>query len=318
MQALHIQLLHELQRFEASKHSITSVFIGGGTPSTVPPELYKEIFKTISPFCVGDVEITTEANPNSATKEWLEGMLKNGCTRVSFGVQSFNDTKLKFLGREHNATQAKLAVQTAKVVGFAHISLDLIYATKMDTKELLEEDITTALSLPIDHLSAYALTIEENTIFETYPEAAKERFELSQFFVGKIKEHFEQYEISNFGTYRCRHNTGYWKLDDYMGVGSGAVGMLKQQRFYPTTDIEAYIQSPLNIDVEELSEEDIKIEKTLLGLRSCVGVDERNFSQNERKKALLLLEEKKLIKIGHRLYNPDFFLSDELALFIHD
>jgi len=317
MSALSKQTEHELRRFKAQKRSISSVFIGGGTPSTVESELYEKLFKLIAPYLEENVEITTEANPNSASMRWLEGMKELGCTRVSFGVQSFNDTKLKFLGREHNSQEAVNAVNAAKVIGFEHISLDLIYATKVDTKELLESDIKTAFSLPIDHISAYALTIEENTLFEAHPEAAKERLELSTFFINRIKEKgFEQYEISNFGKYRCRHNIGYWMLEDYMGVGSGAVGMLKNRRYYPTTDIEAYIKDPLDINVEVLSEDELKTEKIFLGLRSCVGVDISTLSPAESAQADLLINEDKLIRLNNRAYNPDFLLSDEIALFI--
>ena len=317
MDSLYVQLEHELKRFNAQKNSISSVFIGGGTPSTVEPELYKKSFDLLQPYFQKDVEITTEANPNSASSTWLQGMKKLGCTRVSFGVQSFNDTKLKFLGREHSSAQAYEAIKSARTIGFEHISLDLIYATKMDTKAILEEDIKQAFSLPIDHISAYALTIEENTLFEAHPEVAKEKLELSTFFMDSIKDKgFTQYEISNFGTYQCRHNIGYWELEDYMGVGSGAVGMLKDRRFYPTTDIENYIDNPLDIRVEELSEEDIKTEKVFLGLRSCVGVDENELSSSEKKQVEILLSENRVTRIKNKIYNNDFLLSDEIALFI--
>ncbi len=317
MDSLYVQFEHELERFGASEKCISSVFIGGGTPSTVEPELYEKLFTRLKPFLQDDVEITTEANPNSASSTWLTGMKKLGCTRVSFGVQSFNDTKLKFLGREHSSVQALNAIQAAHDIGFKHLSLDLIYATKMDTKKILEEDIKTAFTLPIDHISAYALTIEENTLFASHPEVAKEKLELTEFFINSIKEKgFEHYEISNFGKYQCQHNIGYWKLDDYMGVGSGAVGMLKNKRFYPTKDIDAYIKNPLDIEVEDLSEEDIKIEKIFLGLRSNVGIDLDNLSSFEKKQVKVLIDEAKVTQVENRIYNNDFLLSDEIALFI--
>jgi len=317
MDALYLQLQHELKRFDTKENSISSVFIGGGTPSTVPPELYKKSFKLLQTYLQKDAEITTEANPNSASHQWLKGMKDLGCTRVSFGVQSFNDTKLKFLGREHSSSQALEAIREAKDMGFEHISLDLIYATKMDTQAILQEDINQAFSLPIDHISAYALTIEENTLFASHPEVAKEKLELSTFFMEAIKaKGFEQYEISNFGTYKCRHNIGYWELEDYMGVGSGAVGMLKNRRYYPTKEIEAYINNPLEIEEEVLSEEDIKIEKIFLGLRSCVGIDESIFSSSEKKQVEILLSENRVTRIKNKIFNNDFLLSDEIALFI--
>lgn len=317
MDSLYTQMLHELERFNAQENSITSIFIGGGTPSTVEPELYEKIFSHLRPFLRDGLEITTEANPNSASKKWLEGMRKLGCTRVSFGVQSFNDTKLKFLGREHSSEQAFEAVKSAKDIGFNHISLDLIYATKMDTKKILEDDIQTAFSLPINHISAYALTIEDNTLFAAHPEVAKEKLELSTFFIDSIKaKGFEQYEISNFGKYRCVHNIGYWELEDYMGVGSGAVGMLKDKRFYPTTDIDSYIKNPLDISIEELSDEDLRTEQIFLGLRSYVGIKLSILTKTEKERVDLLVNENKLIRLKEKVYNPDFLLSDEIALFI--
>ncbi len=317
MKALEQQLRHELTRFMAAPKSIETIFIGGGTPSTVSPEAYAPIFALLETYLSDTVEITTEANPNSATPQWLEGMLALGCTRISIGVQSFHETKLKFLGREHSADQAKACVINASKAGFKHISLDLIYATKMDTLDILSADIETAFSLPIDHLSAYALTIEEDTLFHSHPEAAREKLELSRFFIESIKARgFEQYEISNFGTYRCRHNTGYWKLENYMGVGSGAVGMFEDTRLYPTTDIDAYITDPLNIQQEQLSPEDLHTESIFLGMRSCVGVDYHSLSSSEKRQADLLVQEGKLFLLKGRLYNDDFFLSDELALFI--
>jgi len=165
MKALYSQLSFELKRFHAKENSIETLFIGGGTPSTVDPSLYAPIFKLLKPYLQPNAEITTEANPNSATKEWLEGMRKLGVNRVSFGVQSFNADKLKALNRAHDPQQAKDAILHAKALGYNHLSLDLIYNYQGDSKELLLNDIETAFSLPIDHISAYELTIEEGTKF---------------------------------------------------------------------------------------------------------------------------------------------------------
>lgn len=317
MSALQQQLLFELKRFAPEEQSIKSVFIGGGTPSTVAPELYTEIFTFIKPYLQENAEITTEANPNSATLEWLEGMQKLGVNRVSFGVQSFDPEKLKLLNRAHNPKQAIEAIQNAKKIGFKNISLDLIYATLGDTKELLQKDLDTAFSLPINHLSAYALTIEEGTAFESKPQMSKEQLELTQWLFEEIEDHgFKQYEISNFGTYNSVHNLGYWEYDEYMGVGAGAVGKYKNTRLYPQTEIEKYVQNPLDITSETLSEEDIKIEKIFLGLRSIVGVDQEILNEEEKKKADILLEEEKLECKDGKYFNKEYLLSDEIALYL--
>jgi oxygen-independent coproporphyrinogen-3 oxidase len=317
MQSLQQQLEFELKRFDAQEKSIETLFIGGGTPSTVSPQLYKPIFELLRPYIMDDAEITSEANPNSATLEWLQGMSEFGVNRISFGVQSFNDKKLKFLNRAHNSEDAIRAVNDALHVGIKNISIDLIYATAMDTKELLQKDLEQAFVLPINHISAYALTIEEGTAFEKTPEVAKEKLSLTNFVFDAIKKHgFSQYEISNFGTYQSRHNLGYWQYKNYIGAGSGAVGCKDGVRYYPSTDIDFYIQNPLHVSEENLSKEEQKSEKLFLGLRSIVGVDEKILTNDELKRAELLTNESKLTKIGNKFFNPDYLISDEIALFI--
>lgn len=316
MKALLVQLKFELERFKAEKGSIETVFIGGGTPSTVRPELYRPLFELLAPYIKVGAEITSEANPNSATAAWLEGMYALGVNRISFGVQSFNDEKLRKLGRAHRADDASKALYRAQKAGFEHLSLDLIYGVKNDTKALLEHDLNEAFRLPIDHLSAYALTIEEGTPFASTPDVANEKLALTEWFLKRIKKRFDTYEISNFGDYHSKHNLGYWEYKDYIGLGSGAVGFLKNERFYPNSNVQAYIDDPLDIQSEQLSAEAIKTEKIFLGLRSIVGVDETVLSEKEQEKARLLVKEKKLNYRDGHFYNDDYLLSDELALFI--
>lgn len=316
MQALSIQLDFELKRFGVNPSQlIETVFIGGGTPSTVDPSLYTEIFNTIRPFLVPNAEITSEANPNSATFEWLKGMYELGVNRISFGVQSFNDEKLKTLGRAHNTIHALNAIHNAQKIGFKHLSIDLIYGVAGDTKELLQNDITHAFSLPIDHISLYSLTIEEHTAFEKTPQLAQEELELTQWLFEKIaSQGFEQYEISNFGKSKSIHNLGYWEGKNYIGLGAGAVGFLDNCRFYPSVDIDYYIEHPLEISEEFLDEKALKSEKLFLGFRSCIGVDEKILTKNQLKTAQLLCDEKMLRHHDGRYFNPNFLLADEIAL----
>ena len=317
MEALCKQLDFELQRFEVGKNEIESLFIGGGTPSCVEAKYYEKIFEKIAPYLKENIEITIEANPNSASLQWLGEMYKLGVNRVSFGVQSFSDTKLKILNRAHNSTQAKEAILNAHKVGFKNISLDIIYATLGDTKELLESDLEIAFSLPINHLSAYALTIEEGTPFELKPHMSKEKLKLTSWLFKKIDTYgFNQYEISNFGTYKSSHNLGYWEYKDYIGLGSGAVGKKGLSRYYPTTDISGYIKDPLDIKNEQLTPIDKKMEQIFLGFRSCVGVSKEILLGDELKKAYLLVDEKKLLFKNDTFYNLEYLLADEIALFI--
>jgi len=317
MEALKIQLDFELKRFKATKNSIETLFIGGGTPSTVEPKLYEKIFKTLKPYINPHAEITIEANPNSASKEWLECVFELGINRISFGVQSFDEQKLKTLNRNHSPQQAKNAILNAEKIGFENISLDIIYGVLCDTKQLLENDIKTAVNLPINHLSAYALSIEKETIFEKKPQMANENTDTTRWFFDKIKSHgFNQYEISNFGYYQSKHNLGYWQYKDYIGLGSGAVGKLGSKRFYPCKNVEKYISNPLDIKTEKLSDKNKKFEQIFLGLRCVVGIDKNILDKNEQNRAIILTNEKKLCFKNERFYNKDYLLSDEIALFI--
>ena len=317
MKALERQLRFELERFKVIAHSIESLFIGGGTPSTVTPEAYQPLFALLEPYLAEDVEITAEANPNSATEDWLRGMHDLGVNRISFGVQSFDADKLRALGRAHNPKQAIAAVERAAHIGFAHLSIDLIYNHYRDTQALLKSDIDTALRLPIDHISAYELTIESGTAFAKRPQVRKEDVDLARFVADSLHEAgMQQYEISNFGRYRCRHNLGYWQRKAYIGAGAGAVGFLDERRFYPLRDIDAYINDPLAHKTETLDASARLSETLFLGFRSEVGVALEALPETMRRKAAILCEEGKLIETQGRLYNPDFFLADAWALFL--
>jgi len=317
MLALYKQLSFELERFDAKENSIETLFIGGGTPSTVDPKLYAPIFTLLKPYLQENAEITTEANPNSATKAWLEGMRNLGVNRVSFGVQSFDAEKLKALNRAHNPQQAKDAILHANDLGIKHLSLDLIYNYQGDTKKLLLNDIEQAFSLPIDHISAYELTIEDGTKFSATPEVRQEDENLAFFVCNEIeKRGFKAYEISNFGSYQSKHNKGYWEIKDYIGAGAGAVGFLKDRRFYPQTGIEAYIDNPLKENEELLTAEELLTERIFLGLRSDIGVKKSLLNSNMIQNADLLCKEKKLQCNATHYYNNNFFLADELALYI--
>ena len=319
MEALKKQLQFELEK---NNKQIETIFIGGGTPSTVEPSMYEDIFEIIEPYKLNkDIEITTEANPNSASKKWLEGIMDLGVNRVSFGVQSFNDEKLKFLGRNHNKNQAIKAINEAAEIGYKNINCDIIYDTSCDTKKILEEDFKIIANLPINHVSSYSLTIEEGTKFYKTPEVKKENEENSRYIFKLLEDiGIYQYEISNFAKdneARCKHNIGYWNYTEYLGVGSGAVGTVGCSRTYGKKDVLEYIKTPLTYEqIEILNEEDILTEKILLGFRSIVGVDYNIFTAKQQEKVEDLVEANKLFLRDKRVYAKDYLLADELALFI--
>ncbi len=309
MKSIVKQLKYELERFKLTSSSVESLFIGGGTPSTIEPYLYEEFFETLNPYLHSDAEITAEANPNSASKAWLSDMKKLGVNRLSFGVQSFDETKLKKLGRNHSKKQAIDAILNADKIGIKNISLDLIYATSFD----VEDDIDIAFTLPINHISSYALTLEKNTPFYKKYELTNDSVEAAEKFIAKVTSKFPQYEISNFGKYQSVHNLGYWSGDDYIGIGSGAVGFLKNRRFYPIKDIEKYIKNPLHVEVEKLSNEDLLVESVFMGLRSKIGV---SLDGLKKDRVQVLIDEKKLTYKNQRVYNNNYLLADEIALYI--
>jgi len=320
MKSLNNQLQHDLMRFNIAKKSLDTLFIGGGTPSTVEPKYYEDIFKTLMPYLKDNAEITSEANPNSATKEWLKGMKNLGVNRFSFGVQSFNDVKLKELNRAHNAIEAIKAVENAHLVGIKNISIDIIYDFYSDTKELLQKDIELAFKLPINHISSYELTIEKATEFSKRTEV-KQNSESLGFFLQDLilKNGFKQYEVSNYGKYKSVHNLGYWQHKEYLGIGAGAVGYIDGKRYYPQTNVDNYIKNPNKISkIETLTKDNILTEKIFLGLRSCIGIESKNLPLPMKERADILVNEQKLLLKDNIYYNTDYFLSDELALFIQN
>ena len=320
-EAIKTQLINDIETFNIKEFE--TIFIGGGTPSTMPISFYEKLFSLLSPYLKNIKEVTIESNPN-ASFEWLKAIKNLGINRISFGVQSFNDEKLKFLNRNHSSKMAIKTIENAKKAGFENINLDLIYSTAMDTKNLLQNDLKIAFSLPITHISAYSLTIEENTKWEGDLNKRKEDEELEIWFIEEIKKRFTQYEISNFGK-ACLHNLGYWRGKEYLGIGAGAVGFKKWRmengkwkifRYYPKRDVYKYIENPTNYEYEYLSEEDIKKEKIFLGLRSIVGFEENILNEKEKERVNILIKENKLYKKKNKIFSYDFLLADALTTYI--
>ncbi|ANE36131.1 oxygen-independent coproporphyrinogen III oxidase [Campylobacter iguaniorum] len=311
-QALQKEIATSLQKVE----KISTVFIGGGTPSSVGGEFYEEIFALLSSKLAKNAEISCEANPNSANQKWLENMRKFGVNRISFGVQSFDEKKLKMLGRIHSKQTAINALNLAKEVGFKNINLDIMYGTKLDTKKLLESELKIISNLKINHISAYSLMLEDNTPFKAKFKLKKDSPSLAKFLINSLESlGFKQYEISNFGK-PCKHNLGYWSKKDYLGFGAYSVGTLGNQRFYSPSNLDEYIANPLQKRVENLSKNDRICEYIFLGLRSKVGVKLANLNNEQLEKVQILLKSKKIYQKNGRIFNTNFLLSDEISLFL--
>ena len=237
--------------------SIVSVFFGGGTPSLFAPELIDRFLQGARarlPFVDG-CEITLETNPGTVEHGRFDGYLAAGVNRISFGVQSFDDDKLRRLGRIHSAVEAEAAVKSAQDAGYANINLDLMYALPQQTLDGALADVERALALAPTHISHYQLTLEPNTAFAANPpplpdddhawamqEACEQRLAAAG---------YAQYEISAYAQHgrRCAHNLNYWQFGDYLGIGAGAHGKLSDagngrvHRRWKTRHPRAYLEA---------------------------------------------------------------------------
>ena len=236
---------------------IASVFFGGGTPSLFAPEHIARFLdgaRARLPFA-DDCEITLETNPGTVEHGRFDGYLAAGVNRLSFGIQSFDDDKLRRLGRIHSAAEAEAAVKSAQDAGYANLNLDLMYALPAQTLEGALADVERAVALQPTHLSHYQLTLEPNTAFAANPPplpdddhawAMQEACEARLAAAG-----YGQYEISAYARpgRRCVHNLNYWQFGDYLGIGAGAHGKLSDaasgqiHRRWKTRGPRAYLEA---------------------------------------------------------------------------
>ena len=313
LQALLQDLKSEL---ENKKYFLTSIYIGGGTPNTLPSKTYEKIFECITQNATltQECEITLECNPNLLSKEWCKDLNSLGANRLSIGVQSFFDKKLEFLQREHQGGEIAKALDLAYNAGFENLSVDLIYGTPLDFLLSLKEEITLASKLPINHLSAYCLSIDKGSRFYSSPPALPLE-DMGEIVRDELaKRGFLQYEVSNFANpYKCAHNLSYWRGEEYIGCGAGAVGFQNKARYTKSKHIPSYIKNPHSKNVEYLSSEDLFLERLFLGLRCEIGVALDSLPSH--KVAYLLEEDKAYLQDGF-LKARDLFLADEIALYL--
>ncbi|GHV03360.1 coproporphyrinogen III oxidase [Campylobacterota bacterium] len=299
-----------------------SFYIGGGTPSCVSAAAYEPLFEAIKPHLAIGAEITIEANPNSLTDGWALALRKLGANRISIGVQSFDDDKLKLLGRLHNGKEAKAAIEAAKRAGFEQIGADLIYGVEGDHLELLKGDLAQAIALGATHISAYHLTIEENTPFAKRAyQAMDDRKTEQQFSLAIEAAGFPRYEVSSYGSHPSKHNLGYWALKPYLGLGAGAVGTVAHEsgylRYEPYKSVEAYIADPFAREIELIDSKTHDMEEVILGARCKIGFSHSALGKRALERAKILLVQGALRSEGDRFYNTDFWLSDEIWLFLN-
>ncbi|MBR4800666.1 MAG: radical SAM family heme chaperone HemW [Clostridia bacterium] len=282
---------------------ITSVFIGGGTPSLLPANCIEALIENVkNSFTVDDdAEITIEANPESLTEEKLAIYKRAGINRLSIGVQSLFDDNLKAIGRIHDAKTAQNAVALAKKY-FDNISCDLMIGLPYDTKARVCEEVEK-IAEAVDHLSVYQLILEEGTPLDLLVEEGKitlpaddEVADLMDAAVKTLRENgFSRYEVSNFARDGkiSRHNLGYWTREEYLGFGAGASTFLKMSgqtpydaevRYSSANSIEKYVENVNGAEdyfdiprenVEKLDDDAIVDERIMLGLRTAYGIEKK-------------------------------------------
>lgn len=236
---------------EICNDEIDSIYFGGGTPSLVPPLKFVELFEELKKgYNLNNPEITLEANPSLVNKEKLTEFHALGFNRISFGVQSFNDSELKELGRVHNKGTALRAIENAYSAGFKNISVDLMIGLIGQTEESLSYSFEAIKNLPLNHISAYMLIIEEGTKYasEEIRKKLPDDDKVSDLYLYTINElkkmGFYQYEISNFAQkgYSSIHNLHYWRCEEYIGIGPSAHSYYNGRRYKVPSDIFSFIE----------------------------------------------------------------------------
>lgn len=287
-------LLREIQfTEEGTDKKIISVFIGGGTPSILPPNLLEKIVTALKGrfFILPDAEITIETNPGTLTMEKLKAYKKSGINRLSMGLQSTDEKELKMLGRIHTFDQFLQNYRLAREAGFSNINVDLMSAIPGQTPEGWQKNLRTVAGLLPEHISAYSLIVEEGTPFACQEldlpdeEAEYRMYEDTARILAEYG--YEQYEISNYAKkgYACVHNTGYWRRREYLGLGLGAASLVEGRRFSNTKVMAEYLENcrtPRALRREEtiLSEAEEMEEFMFLGLRMTAGVSRKEFEES--------------------------------------
>lgn len=318
-----------MQNAEDGVHDdVETLYIGGGTPSLLDVEDLRRLLEVLP--VESAKEVTIEANPGDITREKARAWRAMGVTRLSIGIQSFNDDMLRLIGRRHTAEQAREAVRIARDEGFENISADLIYGLPRGIKneelrmkngklceadnavELLQRDVEELLRLEVEHISTYCLSYEEGTAMtrmlehgeiEEVDEDTENR--MFDYIVEQLtKAGYEHYEVSNFARpgRRSRHNSSYWNDTPYIGLGAGAHSYDGVHRYWNPSDIDLYIKGALAHDLqreqETLTDEQRHTERVMLGLRTAEGIAQ---SDVDEAKALPYLRRGLLRAEGNRI-----------------
>jgi oxygen-independent coproporphyrinogen-3 oxidase len=296
---------------------LDSIYFGGGTPSLFEPSLIGELIESarakLTP--TAQMEVTLEVNPDSAEPERLKELRKVGVNRLSIGIQSLNDSELKELGRLHDSNQATDAFVAARTAGFTNISVDIITGAPSQSKASLSNTLDKIIELRPEHISAYCLTIEDDTQYcaalkegrLTMPDEEAQR-DLHLMMIERLEAAgFKRYEISNFALpgMESRHNSRYWTHEDYIGLGASAHSYTNQKgfgkRWWNVKNADEYIsrikteKSPV-AGFEKLTKEQARTEAIMLGLRQTDGIDEEAFARRFSAPPIEFLTRKDVLK----------------------
>ena len=248
----------ELSKEKMEGRVITSVFIGGGTPSILQENFITKIMEAVKNNChlSDDAEITIECNPGTVTEAKLNSYKEAGINRISFGLQSANDQELKSIGRIHDFAKFKESYELARKVGFENINVDVMSALPGQTVESYKHTLESVLAMEPEHISAYSLIVEENTLMYDRVKKAQikginilpdEESERKMYYLTNNilrSNGYRKYEISNYSKpgKECKHNIGYWQRKEYLGFGIGAASLYKENRYNNISDINKYIE----------------------------------------------------------------------------
>lgn len=287
--ALHLEYRQRRNEILADGRQWDTIYIGGGTPSTLPPDMLRMLL-AIPADDIGEStkEITLECNPDDITPEYAAALNELPVNRVSMGAQTFDDNRLRFIRRRHSSSQIAEAVGNLRQAGFSNISIDLMYGFPDETVDDFRHDIEKALALDVPHISAYCLMYEEDTalyrmleqgkITEIDEETERRMYEM---LICMLQDAgYEHYEISNFARpgYRSRHNSSYWNLTPYLGIGAAAhsfdgKAMRSSNPLHLIKYIKAISDGRLPMEREHLSAEECYNDYIMLRLRTAEGID---------------------------------------------
>lgn len=292
-------LKKEIENFNIENRVISTIYIGGGTPSFCDSKYIVELMDLLkNKFSIKEnAEITIEVNPGTVSKEKLLDYKKAGINRLSIGLQSTNNRLLKLIGRIHTYEDFLETFEDAKKVGFENINVDLMLALPTQTKEELIESLNNVINLKPNHISLYSLILEENTELEKQVksgtlELPSEDLERKMYHLSKkiLEENkYNHYEISNFAKkgYESKHNLDCWNQEEYIGFGLSAHSYFQNKRYSNIANLEEYIKNindgnfEKNIEMHEIQNEESKLkEYMMLGFRKIEGI---SISEFERK-----------------------------------